>query len=108
MRGPNYDITIIDKIRKFFKKPRIVKAGDVGIFHEIILIKTYTDISHDMTYDVYAKVKAIEVYENLVEVQPIDIKVADSVSQDVVNIVNNNFPKYINPSQVNWVIKQDK
>lgn len=102
-----YDISFVDKIRKLFKKPRQVLVGDLGIFHEVVSYGTRTDISHDLTYDVFAKIKAVEVYDNLVEIEVINLKISDSVSVDIVNLITNNFPKYINPKNINWIAKKE-
>ena len=102
-----YDITIIDKIKRLFKKPKQVNVDDLGIFHEVISFGTRTDMSHDLIYDVFAKIKVVAVYDNLVEVQVINLKVSDSVSQDITNLITNNFPKYVNPKNVSWEVKKD-
>lgn len=106
MNKQEYDLTLIDRIRKAFKKPRIITVGELGIFHEVVSYGTRSDTTNDLTYDVYAKIRAVEVYDNLVEVEIVNIKISDSVSQDIVNLVNNNFPRYVNPKHVNWQIQK--
>jgi hypothetical protein len=102
-----YDLTVMDKLRKMWKKPREVNVGDIGIFHEVVSYSTRTDISNDLTYDVFAKIKATEVYDQLVEVEILNLKISDSVSQDIVNLITKNFPKYVNPKKVNWQLQKE-
>ena len=107
MVNHEFDVTIIEKIRRWWKAPRVINVGDLGIFHEVVSFGTRVDVSNDLTYDVYAKIRAVEVYDNLVEIEVINIKISDSVSQDIVNLITNNFPKYVNPKTVSWQLQKD-
>lgn len=100
------DITFITWMRKIFKKDVHVSIGDIGIFHYVWTCDTLHEDSHGLKYDVYAKVKAVDVYYELVEVEVLDIKINDSASIEVNNIIKNNFPKYIHPKSVKWKIKE--
>jgi hypothetical protein len=92
--------------KNLFKKPKIIFIGDFGIYHYVWCCDTYHEDSHGLKYDVYAKLKAVEVYDNLIEVEVMDIKINDSASTDIQNIIKNNFPKYVNPKYVRWQVKQ--
>lgn len=92
-------------IKHLFKKPKCVNIGDLGIYHYIWSCDTFHEDSHGLKYDIYAKIKAIDVYESLIEVEVVDIKINDSVSTDIQNIIKNNFPKYVNPKYVKWQLK---
>lgn len=98
------------KLLEFFRKlffgnpPQLLK-GHVGIYHYIVAIDTIHQDNHGMKYDIYAKVKINEIYKDLVEVELVDLKINDSASQEVINIVKNNFAKYVNPKYVKWQLQ---
>jgi len=99
------DTQFIVWIKKIFTKPRHVMAGDLGIYHYIWGCDTFHEDSHGLKYDVYAKIKSLDVYETLIEIEAIDIKINDSASTEIQNIIKNNFPKYVNPKYVKWQLK---
>ena len=105
--GANYRETdTMNWFKNLFRKPKIVLPGDLGIYHYVWSCDTYHEDSHGLKYDVYAKLKAVDVYDNMIEVDVIDIKITDSASTEIQNIIKNNFPKYVNPKYVRWQMKQ--
>lgn len=100
-----HDIVFIDKVRNLFKKPKKVKKDDLGIYHEIFAIDTNAEGVHSIKYDVFLKIKVIETYDNLVEIDVIDIKILDSINTDVLSIIKATLPKYVNPKNVKWQIE---
>jgi hypothetical protein len=94
-------------ILNFFKKKKIVKTGDVGIYKDVLSISTTNDSTHTMYYDIYAKVRAISIYDNLIEVEIIDISTFNACSEDIKNLINTNMPKYIKPNLVKWEIPNE-
>lgn len=100
-REPNLFGWFFDK----WKKQIIVTNGDLGIYHYVWGCDTIHEDSHGLKYDVYAKIKAVEIYDNLIEIEVIDIKVNDSASAEIQGIIKNNFPKYVNPRYVRWQLK---
>lgn len=90
----------------FYKQSQTLFKGQVGIYYYVWAMDTIHEDSHGMKYDIYAKVKIAEIYKDLVEVESVDIKVNDSASQEVVNIIKNNFPKYVNPKYVKWQLEK--
>lgn len=105
MNKPNNEIVLLEKIRNLFKKQESVNKEDLGVYHYIWSCDTFNEESNGMRFDVYAKIKVVETYSELVEVEMINLKINDSASQDIINIITNNFPKYINPNKVKWIIK---
>ncbi len=98
-------IPLIDSIRNLFKKPRIVTKGDLGIYHYVWACDTINEDSHGLRFDIQVKLKVIEVYDNLVEIEVIDTKINDSASQDIVNIIKASMPRYVTPRYVKWIVK---
>lgn len=96
---------LIEKVRRFFKKTIIVNKNDLGVYHYIWSCDTFNQETHSLKYDVYVKLKAIEVYEDLVEIEVIDIKINESASQDVINLIKSSFPTYVNSRHIKWQIK---
>jgi hypothetical protein len=107
MQAGNRELNIVMFFRELFKKTRIVDVGDLGIYHFVWGCDTINEDSHGLKYDVYAKVKAASSYDSLVEVDVVDIKINDSASVEIQNIIKNNFPKYVNPKYVKWQLKNN-
>lgn len=99
------DSNFIEWFKNLFKKRIDIKKDDLGIYHYLWTCDTIHEDSHGLKYDIYAKIKAVEIYQDLIEVEMIDIKITDSVSTDIQNIIKNNFPKYVNPKYVEWQLK---
>ncbi len=104
MQKQDNDIILISKIRNWFKTPKTIVKGQLGIYHYMWACDTMNEDSNGLKYDIYAKLKAVEIYEGLVEVEIINLKINDSASQDIINIIRNNFPKYVNPKYVKWQV----
>ena len=97
------DIVFIEKVRKYFKRPRIININDLGIYHYIWSCDTFNRGTHGFSHEVFAKVKVLETYTSLVEVEMIDIDINGSPNQDIINIIRHNFPKYIKYEYVDWI-----
>ncbi len=100
------DLVAIDKIKNWFKKPRKIKKDDLGVYHETFAIDTNAEGFHTIKYDVFLKIKVIAVYENIVEVEILDIKILDSVNSDIMNIIKATLPKYVNRKNVKWEVNE--
>lgn len=98
------DIAIFEAFIKLFKRKRKVKKGDLGVYHDTISYTTIGNSSRTLHCNVFIKVEAVEVFEDLVEVQVIDIKIIESVSEDMTNFIKQVDIKYLNPNQVKWRI----
>lgn len=103
MSQQNDDVVLFSKIRALFRKKRKVKVGDLGVYHDIC---GYIPLgsTRNIHYDVYIKVKAVEVYENLVEVEVLNVKIQES--EDMCNFIKEDNIKYLKPSDVQWQVTQ--
>jgi hypothetical protein len=88
----------------FFKKNRIVHVGDVGVYKDVLSVGTTNEGSHTLYYDFYVKVRALGVYENLIEIEVIDISTINACSNDISNLITKNIPKYVKPKHIKWAI----
>lgn len=102
----NEEIPFFDAITNLFKKKRVVKKGDMGIYKDVLTINTINDGTHTLYYDIYAKVEAVGIYDNLVEIKVIDVVTLNSCNQDITNLINANMPKYIKPKYIKWELEQ--
>jgi hypothetical protein len=102
----NDEIPVLDSFLNLFKKKRVIKKGDIGIYKEVLTISTINDGTHTLYYDIYTKVKAIAVYDNLVEIEVLDVMTLNSCNQDITNLINSNMPKYIKPKYIKWELEQ--
>lgn len=87
---------------RLFKKPIVLKKDQLGVYHDKLAFYTESDGSDVIKHNIYIKVKIIEVYDQLVEIEVLDVSISDSASQDIINLVKNNIPKYVNPKNVKW------
>ena len=90
----------------WFRKRKEINIGDLGIYHYIWSCDTLHEDSHGLKYDVYAKIRAVDIYDELIEIDVVDIKINDSASVEIQNIIKNNFPKYVHPRYVKWQLKK--
>lgn len=98
------ELIIIQKLRRLFGRIPNVTKGQLGVYHDVWSMSTSNDSLHTIKYDIFVKVKAIEVYDNLIEVTVEDLQVSESVNQDIVNIIKSSIPKYVVPKNVKWTI----
>jgi hypothetical protein len=91
-----------DRLNKVFRKKLMLKNGQLGVYHDKLAFYTENDGSDVIKHNIYVKVKIVEVYDELVEIEVLDFTISDSASQDIINLVKNNMPKYVNPRIVKW------
>jgi hypothetical protein len=99
------DIVLFDNIKKLFKKKKQINVGDIGIYQDVLSLNTLNDGTHTLNYDIYAKVKALAIYENLIEIEIIDVTTINACKEDVKTLIDSNMPKYIKPKYIKWEIK---
>jgi hypothetical protein len=86
-------------------KPQVVKVGDIGIYQDVLTIDTINDGTHSLKCDIYIKIQAVAVYENLIEVLVLDTFTLNTSQTDVKKLIEANIPKYIKPKYIKWEIK---
>jgi hypothetical protein len=96
----------MESIINFFKKKTKIKPNDIGIYRDTVLVDTINDANKTIKYEFFAKVKAVTVFSNLVEIEILDIAMSNSCSQDVSNIIWDNIPRFIEPKLIQWEIKE--
>jgi hypothetical protein len=99
------ETVLVDNIRNLFKKKRVISVNDIGIYQDVLTIDTINDGTHTLKYDIYAKVRAKAIYENLVEIEILDVITLNSCNQDIKGLVDANMPKYIKPKFIKWEVK---
>ena len=92
---------------KRLKKNPEVRVNDIGIYKDTVVLDTINDSNRTIKYEFYAKVKAVSVFEDLVEVEIVRISTSNSCSQDIINIVMDNIPQFLDPKLIKWEIKQE-
>ena len=99
------DIVLFDNIKQLFKRKRQINVGDIGIYQDVLSISTLNDGTHSLNYDIYAKIKALAIYENLIEIEIIDVTTLNACNDEVKTLIDANMPKYIKPKYIKWEIK---
>lgn len=92
---------------KFFKKKITLYKGQLGVYQDKLAFYTYNEASDVIKHNIFIKVKIIEVYDQLVEVEVLDMTISDSANEDIINLIKNNMPKYVNPKIVKWQIDNE-
>jgi len=96
--------SFLTRLNKVFKKKLTLVKGQLGVYHDKLAFYTENDGSDVIKHNIYVKIKIVEVYDELVEIEVLDFTISDSASQDIINLVKNNMPKYVNPRIVKWQI----
>jgi hypothetical protein len=98
------EIIFFNKVKNFFKKKPTVNKNQLGVYHDVWSMATSNESLHTIRYDIFVKVKAVEVYDDLIEVTVEDLQVSESVNQDILNIIRSTIPKYVVPKNVKWTV----
>jgi len=96
---------LFEQIKNYFRPKRVVKVGDVGIYQDVLSLDTFNDATHTLKYDIYAKIRALAVFDNLVEVEILDMTTLSPCNQDIKTIIDISIPKYIKSKYVKWEVK---
>lgn len=111
MKKNDEGFNIVSFFRKLVTKNTPVAKDDIGIYHYVWNTNTYTvsgSVNNDtraVNCDVWVKVKAVEVFQNLVEISIISTETGNCFNRDITTLIGNTIPKYINPNYVKWQIK---
>jgi hypothetical protein len=96
------EILFFGKLFNIFKRKHPIKKGQLGVYHDKLAFDTYNNGSDSLRHNIFVKVKILEVYDQLVEIEVLDFTVSDSASDDIINIVKHNMPKFVDPKMVKW------
>ena len=106
MYNKDYEIPFFENIKAFFKKRNPIRIGELGIYQDALTIDMANDGVHTSRYTTFVKVKAVGIYDNLVEVEVVEITIMNSCNTHVDELIRANMPKYINPKYIKWEIKE--
>lgn len=95
----------MDFLFNFFRKKQTVQVGQLGIYRDVVIIDTLNDGNKSIKYEFFVKVKAVGVYDKLVEIEVLDISTSNTCNQSVFDIVQDNIPKYIDPKLIKWELR---
>ena len=104
MQNYNSDIELIQALKSLFKKKRNPKVGDIGVYKDVLTVNTTIESTHQLFYDIFVKLKAVAIYEDLVEVEVIELTNLNAGNQEITSVINANIPKYISPKRIKWQI----
>lgn len=107
MLNQTEDLVLVDNIKALFRRKQPVKVGDLGIYQDVLTVKTNNVETSSLYYDVFVKIKAVAVYMNLVEIEVIDVFTINASNQNITELLNCNIPKYIHPRYIKWEIKSN-
>lgn len=99
------EIVLFENIKRLFKRKKPICVGDIGIYQDVLCISTINDGTHSLNYDIYAKIKALAIYDNLIEIEIIDVTTLNACNEDVKTLIDTNMPKYIKPKYIKWEVK---
>src|ERR1035437_411635 len=96
------EIVFIEKIRNLFRRKRKVNDGDLGVFEDTLTFTSIGNTSRAVHYDIFVKVKCIQSYDDLVEVEVLDVTISESASEDTCKFIKHDNLRYLKPSKVKW------
>lgn len=104
----NSNVVEVKFFTRLFKnlkpKPPIFK-GQLGVYHYTLSIYADTKALHNVKYDIFVKIKALVVYDKLVEVECVgEPTINESVTPEMATIIRTSVPKYLEPEKVKWEI----
>ena len=97
---------LISTILKRFKTPS-VKIGAIGIYKYTWHCTTTNEDYRGLSYDVFAKVKAINNFQGLIEIEVLDITMNETASVCITELVHNDLPKYVNNKYIKWETNEE-
>lgn len=98
------DIVFFEKIKNLFKKSVQVKKNQLGIYHYVLVFDSVNTNLHEINCDVFLKVKAIEIFDEVVEIEVKEVNIAGFSNDDINHIINCSLPRYVNPKLIKWQI----
>jgi len=104
MQQYNNDIELIVSFKSLFRRKRRPKVGDVGIYKDVLTINTSNEGTHQLFYDIFAKVRVIAIYEDLAELEIVEVTNLNAGNQEISSVINANIPKFLSPNRVKWEI----
>ena len=95
---------LINAIRN---KTQDTQEGDIGIYCDELTMFSKNSDNDTLKHTYNAKVKVIGVYQNLVEITLVDdIRISDSTSEEITQLIQKNFPRFANPNSIKWQVKR--
>lgn len=92
----------LTRLGNIFRKQIPLTKGQLGVYHDKLAFCIENDGSDVIKHNIYVKVKIVEVYNQLVEIEVMDFGISDSASQEIINLVKNNMPRFVNPKLIKW------
>jgi len=98
---------ILTRLIEVFKpQTSNIIEGDFGVYTDELSLFTKNDDNDSLRHKYTVKIKVIGVYTDLVEIIPVDsIKISDSTSDEITNLIQKNFPKFVSPKNISFQIK---
>jgi len=106
MHRTDYEIPLFENIKALFKKAKNIRIGDIGIYQDALTVDMANDGIHTARYTTFVKVKAVAIFEKLVEVEVVEVTIMNSCNENIDALIKANLPKYINPKYIKWEIKE--
>jgi len=99
------ELRFFARLFKGLKSKPKVRKDQLGVYHYTLSIYADTKALHNVKYDIFVKVKALVVYDNLVEVECVgEPTINESVTPEMATIIRTSVPKYLEPDKVKWEI----
>jgi hypothetical protein len=89
------------------KSSKNIQVGDIGIYHDVLTYYNQNDTGDSVKHNVFTKVKVVEVYNDLVEVEVLHTEISESVNICVAELAKTNLSRYVSPKNIKWQIKQN-
>lgn len=98
----NFKQSYLGQLFNNFEKPKIIQKGQNGIYEYKWAVSTINEASNDHVYNVFVKIKALHIYDGLVEVELLDLKVFEPLTDNILQIIKEQFNNYIESKYIQW------
>jgi len=105
--GSNNQTPFFGFFGKKTKSLKKINVGDVGIYHDVLTYYNQNDTGDAVKHNIFTKVRVLEVYQDLVEVEILHTEISDTVDPCVAQLAKINISRYVSPKNVKWQIKQN-
>lgn len=98
--------TFFGFFKKLNKKKSNVEVGDEGIYQDLLTYYNQHHTGDIVKHNVFTKVKVLQVFDGLVEVEILDTEISQNAHPCVIELAKANIGKYLDPDAVKWNTKK--
>jgi hypothetical protein len=100
------DLVFFSWLRNKVNNKLPIKKGDIGIHEDTLTLLTLNETTDGIKHKIYTKVRVLEVYRGLVEVEVLDIELSESANSSLNELIKTSTKKYMSPKDIKWQLSE--